>query len=76
MYDTVLYPFLETETSDRTFMGRDQVRVFKVPTYTPFHLVFTAPLNGNWIKFLLIINKFSHHCQHILQFMAKKMLKN
>ena len=23
-FDTVLYPFLETETSDRTFMGRDQ----------------------------------------------------
>ena len=43
--NTVLYQFLETGTSDKTFMGRDQELKW-LAAYTPFHFSFTVPLNS------------------------------
>ena len=40
---TVLYQFLETETSDITYMGRDQ-ELKRLAFYTLFHFSFTVPL--------------------------------
>jgi len=47
---TVLYQFLETETSDIIFMGHDQELKWLESAYTPFHFSFTVPLKGKNIK--------------------------
>ena len=47
-FDTVLYQFLEAETSDITFMGRDQIlKLLAFAAYPPFHFSFTVPVSTN-----------------------------
>ena len=45
-FDTVLYQFLETRTSDRTLISS------QVSTYTPLYISFTVPLIYPLIYFL------------------------
>ena len=43
---TVLYQFLETVTSDITFVGRDHELKWLAFSLYPFHFSFTVPLTG------------------------------
>ena len=45
-FDTVLYQFFETGTSDRTLTGLDQLLRNLGFTPYPFHFSFKAPLNS------------------------------
>ena len=52
-FNTVLYQFLETGTSDITFMGRDQELKRLAFSLYRFHFSFTVPLIS-FLKFYLL----------------------
>ena len=54
-FDTVLYRFFETGTSDRTLMGLNQLLRI---AYTPFHFSFTVPLKSLSNQDLMLYNCF------------------
>ena len=47
-YDTVLYKFLKTKTSDRTFMGRDQELKCLGFSLYPLSFFFYSPFKSEW----------------------------
>ena len=46
-FDTVLYQFLETDTSDRTLMGRDKLLSCLGFSLYPRHFSFTVPFSSD-----------------------------
>ena len=58
-FNRVLYQFLETGTSDKTFMGDDQELKWLAFSLSPFHFSFTVPLIFQNYKHWYIIHTWS-----------------